>query len=171
MDIWVQSWASLPRKIRISWNESREWFTRWLRDWTICHIKERQSELYSLRERQLREDHTKVQKYLVWGGGSSREDGAQLYPVLSSDRTKGNGHKYRKSNLNIKSNILFFFPSCEGGQTLPQLPKKVEGYSKYEWTWPWATCSSWLCSELDGWTRQSPELYSTPNQYERVYCI
>jgi len=74
--------------------------------------------LFSLKKRRLREDLTNAYKYLK---GGCQEDGARLFSVVSSDRTRDKRHKpkHRIFRLNMRKNF-FTLRVTEDSNRLPR---------------------------------------------------
>jgi len=83
----------------------------------------RQLGVFSLEQRRLMGNHIKVDKYLK---GGCKEDGARLFSVLPSDRTRGKGHKLKQDVSSECQEMLFH---CEGDQALVQVAWRGCGVS------------------------------------------
>jgi len=108
--------------MRSYWIESSAGLSRMRRglEHLSCEERMRELGLFSLEKRRLRGDLRNASKYLQGGG---QEDGARLFPVVPSDRTRGNRHKLKpgKFQLNMRNN---FFP-LRVTEPWPRLPREA----------------------------------------------
>jgi len=86
--------------------------------------------LFSLKKRRLRGDLRNAYKYVQ---GGCQEDGARLFPVVPSDKTRGNGHKLKQRKVQLKMRKNFF--PLRVTEPWPRLPREVVESPSLEITW------------------------------------
>ena len=96
--------------------------TRMMRGLEHLSYEERLRELglFSLEKRRLRRELRNAYKYLQ---GGCQEDGARLFPVVPSNRTRGNGHKMKQSKFQLKTRKNFF--PLRVTEPWPRLPREA----------------------------------------------
>jgi len=118
----VQFWPLQFKKDEELLERVQQRATRMMRGLEHLSYEERLRELglFSLEKRRLRGDLRNADKYLQ---GGCQKDGARLFPVVPSDRTRGNGHKLKQRKLQLNMGKNFF--TLKVTDTWTRLPREA----------------------------------------------